>query len=142
MKSKLQRSTREEEFKQHQLIAINEQDEFDFIALMLCKICETKTSIISLMFNDEHWLVSEYGKTENKIPKFFFRPKAIKASKQIQIFNNINDDKRFKNHSLTAFYSKSTFYVESPLVSSTGHVYGYLHTIHDHFHDLSNQQIK
>lgn len=81
-------------------------------------------------------------KQKIKYLNFFFRPKAIKASKQIQIFNNINDDKRFKNHSLTAFFPKSTFYVESPLVSSTGHVYGYLHTIHDHFHDLSNQQKK
>jgi PAS domain S-box-containing protein len=109
-----------EELKTYRIKEIEEKQDFDFITAMAAKICNTKISLISLVYEDYQWFLSHHGiQTQATSLDFSFCADTIKSPQIPFIVENAMSDERFAGNPYLA-HTQMVFYAGIPLVSSKG----------------------
>ena len=101
--------------------------DFDDIVQIASQICNTPSSLISIIDTDKQWFKSVNGLGALAIHGYLPLSQSLAGKPgELLIVPDLTKDKRFQGHPCLAGDSPVAFYVEVPLIASAGHVSGAL----------------
>jgi len=120
----------------------NQSKDLDFLNKMAAEICGTKISLVSIVTDNEHRILSHHGLEANKTPgECVFCEHAVTEPGRVLVVEDARKDERFKNNSLVTGKANAVFYAGAPLVTENDHALGTLCVIDTIPHSLTDQQV-
>ncbi|APQ17082.1 PAS domain S-box protein [Maribacter hydrothermalis] len=115
---------------------------YDDITALAASICNTPTSLISLVDDERQFFKSHHGLDVKQTPlEVSFCKHVIIDNEDLLIVENTHEDERFANNLLVTEYPNIGFYAGASLTTTQGHRLGTLCVIDYEAKKLSPQQI-
>ena len=131
------------DLEDHQLVGLEEDEDYDFITSMASRICGTKISLITLVTEHKQWFLSHHGLDLRETPRdYSFCAHAIGYPGEPLIIEDARKDERFHDNPLTTDEPHVVFYAGVPLVSTNGFPLGTLCAIDDSPKKLNTFQLQ
>jgi PAS domain S-box-containing protein len=131
------------ELESYQLVGLSGEKDFDFITSMAAQISNAKTSLISLITDEEPWFLSHYGLGLNELSKLYELCSAVKLELDEPII--IEDSRKVdfhKDFTSKAIGSSVIFFLGIPLMSSKDSPLGLLCVMDELPKQLSETQLE
>ncbi|MCC5935719.1 MAG: PAS domain S-box protein [Lunatimonas sp.] len=126
---------------EYHLDGITDLEEFDFLTKMASRICETRISLISVVFEDKQWFLARHGIEQRETPRqYSFCAHALHRNGEMMVVQDARRDPRFQDNPLVLGDPHIVFYAGIPLVSQEGFTFGTLCVIDSNPHVLSDEQ--
>lgn len=116
--------------------------EFDDFTTLACSICDTPTSIITLLDEKRQWFKSRVGLELSETPREVAFCHHTVASRDFFIVHDALADPRFQDNPLVTGYPHVRFYAGAPLLTPQGHVIGTLSVLDSKPRQLTDLQEK
>ncbi|WP_378185606.1 ATP-binding protein [Aquimarina sp. W85] len=119
------------------------ENEYDTITELAAFICNTNTSLVSLIDEERQWFKSRKNMALSETPRdHSFCAHAINDPKKTFVIPDASKDERFFDNPLTLSKTPVIFYAGVPLIDKQGHALGTLCVIDDKPNTLSQEQEK
>lgn len=116
-----------EALKKYNILYTEAEKNFDDITKLAAEICQTKSSVISLIDDKNQWCKSRVGTNLTLIPRdLSICAHSLTKHDEILHIPDLRLDNRFSNNPIVISEPKIVFYIGVPLVTREGYVLGTL----------------
>jgi two-component system cell cycle sensor histidine kinase/response regulator CckA len=126
--------------RRYEILDTVSEQEFDDIALLASRICETPIAMISLVDENRQWFKSKVGMTESETSRdiSFCAHGILQAD--VFVVKDAQADERFASNPMVTDHPRIRFYAGAPLITSDGQTLGMLCVKDQAPRDLSPEQ--
>lgn len=111
----------------HDFESLENCDEFDFLTDLAAQVCGCPISLISLIYADKQWFLSNHGLAVKETPRdFAFCAHAIHEPENEFVVENALNDGRFFDNPLVVGEPNIRFYTGIPILDGLGNALGTL----------------
>ncbi len=124
------------------LESIADTEEFDFLTSLAADVCGCEISLISLIYEEKQWFLSNHGLTPRETPRdYSFCAHAIHEPQNFFMVKNASEDERFFDNPLVKSNPNIRFYSGVPILDHNGVALGTLCVIDQKPKDLNVNQL-